>query len=64
MRGQLFNELVRDDLGIDVASTKIRKLRTSFKAYQGRMSEFNSTVYFDTELYKKFLEHIKSNTRS
>ncbi len=64
MRDQLFSELVRDDLGMKVASTKIRKLRSSFKSYQGRMSDFNSTVYFDTELYNKFLEHIKSNTQS
>lgn len=63
MRDKLFCELVRDELGVEISSRQIRKLRTKFRSYQGKMSEFNRTVYFSQELYREFLTHIKSNTQ-
>lgn len=63
MTDRLFSELIRDDLGFEISSRTVKKLKPKFKPYKGKMFLFNRAVYFDNELYKHFLNTIKSNAK-
>ncbi|GEM_PF-3244449 len=63
MTDSLFTSLVRSDLGFDVSARAVRRSKPKFKAYQGKMSEFNETVFFNPALYNEFLNTLKSNTK-